>query len=199
MPSFQSRIAWRAKRVRFASSMRSSLGCQSGLSAIRGAPLPGLRHYNWRTSALARKAVSTPNGRDAVAPFNSQSSPLVPDRRILGTRFDAVRRGRGRRRPGGTRRGDPAEAARRGEARRARRVRDRERLGDRGAYSLGRSDGPARARRALPRLEGPGRPAQYALERGPVPVSYRIRLVQGAGLSAAGVLPQRWQLRDQPG
>src|SRR6266487_792935 len=34
MPSFQSRIAWRAKRVRFASSMRSSLGCQSGLSAI---------------------------------------------------------------------------------------------------------------------------------------------------------------------
>src|SRR5262245_4152310 len=34
MPSFQSRIAWRAKRVTFASSMRSWLGRQSGSSII---------------------------------------------------------------------------------------------------------------------------------------------------------------------
>src|SRR6266702_3511938 len=55
MPSFHSRIAWRAKRVRFASSMRSSLGCQSGLSAICDAPHLGLPHYNSRHIAAEKR------------------------------------------------------------------------------------------------------------------------------------------------
>ena len=84
-------------------------------------------------------------------------------------RIDAVRRRRRRRRPGGPRRRDPPEAA----LRRALGVRARERLGDRRAHPLRRGDGSARALRADSRLEGEGRAAEHAGERGPLPVPDR--------------------------
>src|SRR2546430_17526307 len=99
--------------------MRSVLGVQSGVSAMAASFVVG--HYNLRRIALD------------------------PDRETHGTRIDAVRRGRGGRRAGGTRQPDPAEAARGPEGGRTGRVRDLKRPGDWGPTPLRRPHGAPRA------------------------------------------------------
>ena len=71
-------------------------------------------------------------------------------------------------------------------------------LGSRRPHPVRRGDRPARARRALPRLEGEGRAAQPAGDRGPLPVPHRRRRVQGPRLDAAGLLQEPRQLHREP-
>ena len=67
-------------------------------------------------------------------------------------------------------------------------MRARKRLRDRRAHPLRRGDRPSRTERAHPRLEREGRPAQYARERRPVPLSHRKILIQYPQLDVARML-----------